>query len=126
MAGRFDNSKYKQFLQRINNLDKNFITRLKDSNRKSIAIDIDPSNNNYMTYLYPTVGTHLMSYVTDGDNATIFPIIQEINGRLVNTNNPPYDAYKSAITGNDTINTSSKLAEWFTKHYKEYYPNFNK
>lgn len=45
----------------------------------------------------------------------------------VTTKNKGWAGLDSAINRGDTIHmTSPQEAEWFTTHYKNYYPNFNK
>ena len=95
-----------------------FYKRLKDPNRKVIK-DWESDN----------IATHKMSYVTEGDKAVVYPEVQNINGKLVDFTRPPYDkwaGYESAVQRGDTIQMTPKEAEYWTKNYKNFYPNFNK
>lgn len=100
----------------------NFVQRLKDSFRETIP-DWEVEGN---------VCTHKLGYAEDRDRIKVFPLIQEIDGELHDFTNPEYnhgkwDALESAEKNGDVIIFDNKDdAEWFTKHYKEYYPTFNK
>lgn len=100
----------------------NFVQRLRDSFRETIP-DWEVEGN---------VSTHKLGYVEDRDKIKVFPFIQEIDGELHDFTNPEYnhgkwDALESAERNRDVIIFDNKDdAEWFTKHYKEYYPTFNK
>lgn len=95
-----------------------FYQRLLDPNRKTLK-DWESDN----------ITTHKMSYVTEGDKAIVYPEVQNINSKLVDFTRPPYDkwaGYESAVQRGDTIQMTPKEAEYWTQHYKEFYPNFNK
>lgn len=100
----------------------NFVQRLRDSFRETIP-DWEVEGN---------VATHKLGYAEDRDKIKVFPLIQEIDGELHDFTNPEYkhgkwDALESAEKNGDVIIFDNKDdAEWFTKHYKEYYPTFNK
>lgn len=95
-----------------------FYKRLKDPNRKMIK-DWESDN----------IATHKMAYVTEGDKAIVYPEVQDINGKLVDFTRPPYNkwaGYESAVQRGDTIQMTPEQAAYWTEHYKNFYPNFNK
>ena len=103
-----------KLIERINSSKNkpNFIKRLEDPNRKFIINWENPEQ----------IATHKMSWA---DDEVVYPNIQEIEGKLIDFSRPPYNewaGYNSAIENKDTIKT--KHADWFTKNYKKYYPNF--
>ncbi len=76
-------------------------------------------------YYSPTeFSTHKLSYVSADDKGVVFPMIQEIDEKLVEFTDWK-DALNSAKEHNDYITVPLKLAEKFTKTYKEYYPGFS-
>lgn len=108
------------FINSINSRSKaNFVQRLKDPNRVFIK---DWGSNNK--------ATHKLSWATDKDgNAIVFPVVQEINGKLYDFSDPKnkrgkWDAYDSAVERGDTLMMTPKQADIFTRTYKNYYPNF--
>lgn len=99
----------------VNGQEANFVQRLKDPNRKKI-------NNSD-----GSVSTHKLAWAEVDNKIIIYPEIQEINGELVDLSNDRDKALKSALANNDYVEMQSpEEAEWFTTHYKEYYPGFNK
>ena len=69
-----------------------------------------------------------MSWAEDDNGAIVYPNVQNINGRLVDFSRPPYSiwaGYDNAVRNGDTIHMTSEEAEWFTTHYKDYYPGFD-
>lgn len=96
-------------INRTSNAD--FVQRLFDRNRTTI-----PSNTG-------DVMTHRMGYVTDGDNAVVFPDVQSIGtGNLLEFYYPR--SYERAVENGDTLHMSVPDAELFTARYKEMYPGF--
>ena len=100
------------------NSTSNFVSRLKDENRKTIPNWEDNSQ----------VSTHKMGYA---DNVA-FPMIQEQNGQLYDYTDPKYhkswkDAYDNAVKNNDAIQFKTEGdARYFTEHYKTHYKGFDK
>ena len=102
-------------IRRVNSSPADFVQRLKDPNRKVIKL---PNGQ---------VATHKMGWATSDGIPVVFPLVQNINGKLVNFENKGWTGLDSAINRGDTIHmTSPQEAEWFTTHYKNYYPDFNK
>ena len=101
-----------KLINRINSTSKaDFVERLKDPNRKTI-----PYGNG--------VATHRLAYATDDTGtAIVFPEVQSYEDTLKEF--VGRDAIERAIERRDTLNMSIREADWFTKHYKEYYPGFN-
>ena len=101
-----------KLINRINSTSKaDFVERLKDQNRKTI-----PYGNG--------VATHRLAYATDDTGtAIVFPEVQSYEDTLKEFIGR--DAIERAIERRDTLNMSIREADWFTKHYKEYYPGFN-
>lgn len=98
----------------------NFYQRLLDPNRQTIP-DWQHKGN---------IATHKMSYATNEDNtkAVVYPEVQEINGKLYDFTDPKnkadkWDALNRAIETGDTIQMTPTQAEWWTTHYKDYYPS---
>lgn len=101
-----------KLINRINTTSNaNFVKRLQDPNRKYIK---NPDG---------TISTHRMAYVTTDEDAIVYPEVQEINGRLMRV--APEEAFESAVAQGDTLHMSVPQAEWFTTHYKDYYPKGN-
>lgn len=98
----------KKLLDRINSSKADFIQRMKDPNRAFIT---NPDGS---------VSTHRMAYVTNGDDAVVYPEIQNIGGELVEI--PADMAYQSAIDRGDTLHMTPRQAKWFTRKYKKFYP----
>lgn len=104
--------KKRALLDRINSSRADFVQRIKDPNRA------------YITNPDGTVSTHRLAYATDGNDAIVYPEIQNIGGSLVEV--PRDMAYQSAVDGGDTLHMTPKQAKWFTKNYKKYYPGFKR
>lgn len=109
----------------VNGINKrstaDFVTRLKDPNRQVIPNWNNPNQ----------VSTHKMSYATTGNNqAIVFPMIQNVNGKLMDYTNPKNGNYKQAlnkaIQNKDTLMMTVPEAAAFTDQYKNYYPSFDK
>lgn len=106
-------------IQKVNKSQADFVQRLKDPNRTYIR---DWENPKY-------IATHKLSWAEDDKGAVIYPQVQNVNGKLIDFSRPPYDiwaGYENAIKTGDTIRMSPQEAEWFTTHYKDYYPSFDK
>ena len=77
------------------------------------------------------VATHKIAWVTDDNgNAIVYPDVQEINSRLYDFTDPrnkakKWDALDRAIQTGDTIQMTPEQANFWTQHYKEFYPSFN-
>ena len=100
-------------IRRVNSSPADFVQRLKDPNRKVIKL---PNGQ---------VATHKMGWATVDGRPVVFPLVQNINGKLVDFENKGWTGLDSAINRGDTIHmTSPQEAEWFTTHYKDYYPSF--
>lgn len=97
-------------VNRINTTSNaDFVKRLKDPNRKHIR-----KGN--------TIYTHLLSYVTDGDKAIVYPEVQSADKGLKIFKGR--EALDRAIEQRDTLHMSVPEAEAFTTQYKDYYPGF--
>lgn len=96
-----------KLIKKVNdNKDKDFIKRFFDT--ESIDYNGIPAS-------------HLLSYATkEGEPAWVFPIVQNIDGKL----QIPDDPLKSAEQRGDFIEMSRDDADWFTKNYKKYFPAF--
>ena len=100
------------------NSNSNFVSRLKDENRKTIPNWEEDGQ----------ISTHKMGYA---DNVA-FPMIQEQNGELYDYTNPKYnknwkDAYDNAVKNGDAIKFETEGdARYFTEHYKTHYKGFDK
>ena len=109
-----------ELIQRINKKSKaNFVQRLLDPNREYIQNWVNPLD----------IATHKLGWATEDtkQGAFVYPEIQEIDGELVDFTNPIYrrsEGINSAIERRDTVRMTPEQAEWFTKNYKRYYPNF--
>lgn len=101
-------------LDLISKSSAEFVTRLKDANRKSIQDWENPDN----------IATHKLSWATADDKTLVFPMVQDINGELYDFSDPKYkhekfDALENAIkTKNYVEFPNSDDADWFTKNYK--------
>ena len=106
---------YPPVIQKVNRSKADFVQRLKDPNRAYIQDWNNPDN----------IATHKLSWADDG---IVYPQVQNVNGRLVDFSRPPYDiwaGYNNAVMNGDTIHMTPQEAEWFTTHYKDYYPGFD-
>lgn len=109
-------------INRINTSKANFVQRLLDPNRKHIQDWVRP--------LYTT--THKLGWAHDSSKknkqgAFVYPEVQEIDGELIDFTHPSHrrsEGIDSAIERRDTVRMTPEQAEWFTTHYKEYYPEF--
>ena len=102
-------------IQKVNKSQADFVQRLKDPNREYIRDWENPDN----------IATHKMSWADDG---VVYPQVQNVDGRLVDFSRPPYSTwagYDNAVRNGDTIHMTPEEAEWFTTHYKDYYPGFD-
>ena len=96
-----------KLIKKVNdNRDKDFIKRFFDTE----SIDYNGSR-----------ASHLLSYATkEGKPAWVFPLVQNIDGKL----QIPDDPLESAEQRGDFIEMSNDEAEWFTKNYKNTFPLF--
>ena len=99
----------------------NFVQRLRDSFRETIP---DWEGNK--------VATHKLAVELDRGKVKLFPMVQEIDGKLYdftdpknNHENPVRDALDmSEKNGDVVIFNNLDDAVWFSKNYKQYYPTF--
>lgn len=103
----------------VNKSRANFVSRLKDPNRRSIKDWQDSTK----------IATHKLGVGTDNEgNHYIYPEVQEINGKLIDFTRPPYLPTAGRISAEekgDTVRVKSfEDALEFTENYKKYYPNF--
>lgn len=106
---------YPPVIQKVNKSKADFVKRLKDPDREYIRDWENPD----------MVATHKLSWADDG---IVYPQVQNVDGRLVDFSRPPYDiwaGYDNAVRNGDTIHMTPQEAEWFTTHYKDYYPGFD-
>lgn len=109
-------------INRINTSKANFVQRLLDPNRKYIQNWVNPLS----------ISTHKLGWAHDSNKknkqgAFVYPEVQEIDGELIDFTNPRYrrsEGINSAIERRDTVRMTPEQAEWFTTHYKDYYPAF--
>ena len=86
-----------------------FIRRINNNDRRSIQLSDG------------TFGTHLLSYGELDGKTYVYPQIQEIDGNLVFVQDDPL---RLAFENGNVLEMSPEEADYFTKHYKEYYPAF--
>lgn len=103
----------------VNSRPANFVSRLKDKNRRYIRDWEDPR----------FITTHKLGAEYDENGIPfIYPAVQEINGQLIDFTRPPYTfgaGIESAIRNRDTVQMRSlEDAINFTEKYKGYYPKF--
>lgn len=111
-------------IDRINTSKANFVQRLLDPNRKHIQNWVNPLS----------ISTHKLGWAHDSNKknkqgAFVYPEVQEIDGELIDFTHPSHrrsEGINSAIERRDTVRMTPEQAEWFTTHYKEYYPTFKK
>lgn len=103
---------YESNRERFINSDANFVQRLRNEDTRSI---IDENGEN---------ATHKMSWVTGDNQATIYPSIQESEGRLVNREKEKLGGYYSAAENGDTVNVSKPFAEYYEPRYKRDFQGF--
>lgn len=113
----------REVLDLVNNSKADFVSRLTDENRLTIP---DWRNKDY-------IATHKLSYAKDGDRWVIYPVVQNIDGKLYDFSDPQYgldkgwQALDSALYSGDYVEVPSEAdARWFTESYKRRYPGFNK
>lgn len=119
-----DYPRMKETLDLVNSSDANFVSRLKDANRRTIP-DWEVKGN---------VATHKLGWTTMDGKAYVYPLVQEIDGELYDFTDPKYgfdDYDKAAIdhalsTGDYVAMPKESDARWFTESYKNHYPTFNK
>lgn len=114
---KYQNPSSPLLIQRVNQSDANFVKRLLDPNIKHIQDWEDKSK----------IATHKMSWAEDEQGAFVYPEVQEIDGELVDFTHPSHkrsEGIDSAIERRDTVRMTPEQAEWFTTHYKDYYPKF--
>ena len=106
-----DKKKIKELARRINSSSNaDFVKRLLDAKRKTLK-NTDG-----------TVSTHELGYVTNVNDAVVFPGVQSVGDSLVRFPYP--ESYERAVGNGDTVHMSIPDAELFTKGYKEVYPGF--
>lgn len=103
----------------VNSRPANFVSRLKDENRRYIRDWEDPR----------FIATHKLGAEYDKNGIPfIYPAVQEINGQLIDFTRPPYtfeSGVESAIRNRDTVQMKTlEDAINFTEKYKNYYPKF--
>ena len=124
-GGRVDNNPDKDPVLKDRKPKANFYQRLLDANRQTI-LDWENRVNNQNN-----VATHKMSWATDDDGtAIVYPEVQEIDGKLYDFTDPRNKesrraALDRAIQTGDTIQMTPEQANFWTQHYKEFYPSFN-
>lgn len=113
----------KRIKNKVDKSNANFVKRLKDPNRKFIK-----------DWAGDSVATHKLSVGTDENGVHfIYPNVQEINGKLVDYERPPYHYFAgqdNAVLNKDTVqigNTDKDLRDAivYTENYKKYYPKGN-
>ena len=110
-GGDIDRGRLDSIVNAVNERsDADFVKRLLDTKRGFIR-NYDGS-----------VSSHELGYVTSGDDAIVFPEIQNIDSNLVRLPYP--QSLESAIERGDTLQMSVPDAEMYTANYKEAYPGF--
>ena len=110
-GGDIDRGRLDSIVNAVNERsDADFVKRLLDTKRGFIR-NYDGS-----------VSSHELGYVTAGDDAIVFPEIQNIDSNLVRLPYP--QSLESAIERGDTLQMSVPDAELYTANYKEAYPGF--
>lgn len=91
----------------VQNSQAPFVDRLRNNDTRSIVNEDG------------TISTHKLGYVTGDDGAYIYPEVQEgLDGQLETGN------WNSAYNKGDYIKVSQPFAEFYSKNYKRYYPEF--
>lgn len=88
---------------------------------QSQANFIQRLNNNDTRYIQDENGipmTHRMSYVTEDNDAVMFPEVQDNNGTL------EIGDYNTASQRGDTLHVSIPFADYYSRNYKADYPEF--
>lgn len=103
-----------KLLDRIDSTSNaDFVKRIQDPNREVLR---NPDG---------TVSTHELAWRDDGKgNAVVYPTVQSTSRGLQRFEDP--EAYERAIKNRDTLQMTSSEADWYTKNYKRYAPEFNK
>lgn len=105
--------KLKALVSRINKTSNaDFVKRLLDEKRKVLH---NPDG---------TVSTHELGYVTEGNDAVVFPYVQSGDYWGLSRYYYPH-SFDRAVERGDTLHMSIPDAEAFTRQYKEYYPGFD-
>lgn len=96
-----------------------FWNRLRDPKRETIP---DWENPEYYS-------THKMGYGEVDGRTIVYPDIQRVNGKLVDYSRPPYSAFagleEAMNKGDYVVAPNERVADNFTKTYKQYYPGFS-
>lgn len=105
-------------VNRVNQSDADFVTRLLDPNRKYIK-----------DWESDSIATHKLGAEYDENMIPfIYPNVQNINDSLVDYTRPPYRrryGQEQAIFRGDTVQMNTlEDAVRFTENYKDYYPKF--
>lgn len=115
----FNQEHLKETTNRINkNSNADFVQRLKLGH-------FQPSITTWDKPGYKS--THKLAYVTTDGPDVVFPIVQNIYGKLIDFSDPKnkdQDPYLSALLHNDTIHVRPGFGEYFTKNYKSQYTGF--
>lgn len=113
----------REVLDLIDKSDADFVSRLKDENRVTIP-DWEGKGE---------TATHKLSYAEVDGKYIVYPLVQNIDGKLYDFSDPQYgmdngwQAFDSALYAGDYVELPSKAnARWFTESYKNHYPGFNK
>ena len=114
-----DTDSVEDIVEKVNNSEANFVSRLKDPNRRYIK-----------DWASSGIATHKLGVGTDEHgNHYIYPEVQEIDGELVDFTRPPYLPYAGMISAEergDTVRVPSiEQGVRFTENYKKYYPKGN-
>lgn len=113
----------REVLDLVNKSGADFVSRLNDENRVTIP---DWKNNG-------GVATHKLGYAEVDGKYVVYPLVQNIDGKLYDFSDPQYgmdkgwQALDSALYAGDYVELPSKAdARWFAESYKNHYPGFNK
>lgn len=114
-GGKIQKHQFGNIISKVKNSSAEFVKRL---SQFSGSIPDWENPENY--------ATHKLSYVTNDDgSATVYPEVQNINGKLIDFTRPPYHSwagYDSAIERQDTVRMpNEEMAKWFTENYKKYF-----
>ena len=113
----------REVLDLVDKSDADFVSRLKDKNRVTIP-DWEGKGE---------TATHKLGYAEVDGKYIVYPLVQNIDGKLYDFSDPQYgmdkgwQALDSALYAGDYVELPSKAdARWFTESYKNHYPGFNK
>lgn len=113
----------REVLDLVDKSDADFVSRLKDENRVTIP-DWEGKGE---------TATHKLGYAEVDGKYIVYPLVQNIDGKLYDFSDPQYgmdkgwQALDSALYAGDYVELPSKAdARWFTESYKNHYPGFNK